>query len=173
RDDDDDDDTLSQCPVCIDVAVPPVVLVPCGHVVCGPCLQKLQASAIASSQQEPRFECPTCREDTKDFVVPVAARQRALLRANTQQALDDVSFMADYDEQRHAAEKRRRLSSSSSSSSSRVSGTQSPVSMHFDAFGVDVSFALSHSDEHVFRTVFFKTIAHNETAIRHAWQESS
>ena len=36
---------LDECPMCLSLAVPPVVLRPCGHVMCGPCLDELERVA--------------------------------------------------------------------------------------------------------------------------------
>ena len=98
------EDTLATCPVCIEIAVPPVVLWSCGHCVCGPCLRKLQAAAAekrSSSSGRVAFDCPECRRLITTYVVPMHARQQALEHASTEQALADLEFMQAYALEQH------------------------------------------------------------------------
>jgi len=88
--------TLPGCPLCFDdVAVPPVVLNECGHLVCGECLLMLEDPR---KKRAAGFSCPLCRATVKSYVVPVQARTAALEHASVSDAKRafDAHFMATH-----------------------------------------------------------------------------
>jgi len=80
---------LDDCPVCLEVAIPPVTLNPCGHMMCGQCLLLVEKKLA--------FNCVVCREPIVDYVVSVNARARVLAAITTddERALD-AEFMLQY-----------------------------------------------------------------------------
>ncbi|XP_060591780.1 tripartite motif-containing protein 2-like [Ruditapes philippinarum] len=60
----------ASCPVCLESGIPPRFL-PCIHVICDPCLQKL-----ITSSEENTFKCPICRKVyPSDAFAHVGSRQ--------------------------------------------------------------------------------------------------
>jgi SNF2 family DNA or RNA helicase len=58
------------CPICLEVDPNPTILIPCGHTVCGECVQKLMDPAMRAAQQDGNDEnstatCPHCRGEIK------------------------------------------------------------------------------------------------------------
>lgn len=61
---------MIQCPICLEDAVPPVILVPCAHTICGPCVQQLRVGAhTALIARRANFRCPCCRVLAKTYVI--------------------------------------------------------------------------------------------------------
>lgn len=61
---------MIQCPICLEDAIPPVILVPCGDVICGPCVQQLRVGAqTALIARRANFRCPCCRVLAKTYVI--------------------------------------------------------------------------------------------------------
>ncbi|KAJ4990987.1 SNF2 family domain-containing protein [Stagonosporopsis vannaccii] len=61
-----------ECPVCFDVELNPTIIVPCGHTVCGECMQKLvdPARGIKDGQETAgAAKCPKCRGELKASMI--------------------------------------------------------------------------------------------------------
>ena len=57
-----------ECPICFEVEVNPTIIVPCGHTICGECVQKLvdPTNAIRDGNEEGGVaKCPHCRGELK------------------------------------------------------------------------------------------------------------
>lgn len=59
-----------ECPICMEADPNPTIIVPCGHTVCGECVQKLIDPAMRAAQQDGNDEtttpkCPHCRGELK------------------------------------------------------------------------------------------------------------
>lgn len=81
---------LDTCPICLEVATPPVLLIACRHIICGECLLEI------ISRYSANCECPLCRQHFVEYVVPVEARQRALAVASDEARAFDAHFMANF-----------------------------------------------------------------------------
>ena len=62
---------VDECSICLGLAVPPLVLVPCGHTFCDACWR---------AWAEVDAKCAMCRSPVTTSVVPVQARARTLAR---------------------------------------------------------------------------------------------
>jgi SNF2 family DNA or RNA helicase len=59
-----------ECPICLEADPNPTIIIPCGHTVCGECVQKLIDPAMRAAQQDGNDEtsipkCPHCRGELK------------------------------------------------------------------------------------------------------------
>jgi hypothetical protein len=91
----------------MEIAVPPLTLVPCGHHLCGTCLQHLRAdSPYGYEPLGAHFPCPMCKAFTTSFVVAVELRNALLraLRDAPERLAADATFMTRY---RRESEARR------------------------------------------------------------------
>ncbi|RAR12268.1 swi snf family dna-dependent atpase [Stemphylium lycopersici] len=59
-----------ECPICLEADPNPTIIIPCGHTVCGECVQKIIDPAMRAAQQDGNDEtstpkCPHCRGELK------------------------------------------------------------------------------------------------------------
>lgn len=56
-----------ECPVCLEADPNPTIIIPCGHTVCGPCVQKLveNANRDRDGSAANKATCPHCRGELK------------------------------------------------------------------------------------------------------------
>ena len=83
---------VPECPVCLDLAVPPVVL-DCDHIMCGPCVRELEGTRPVRSA---RFACPQCRRRVLTYTVPTVFRDAAYQAADDDQRTACDAFMQEY-----------------------------------------------------------------------------
>ena len=60
-----------ECPVCFDADLNPTIIIPCGHTVCGECVQKLvdPTQAIRIGHETVTAKCPQCRGELKASMI--------------------------------------------------------------------------------------------------------
>ncbi|CAA9967088.1 DNA repair protein rad5 [Pyrenophora teres f. maculata] len=79
-----------ECPICMEADPNPTIIVPCGHTVCGECVQKLIDPAMRAAQQDGNDEtttpkCPHCRGELKAKLI---TDYKHFLRAHCPERLD-------------------------------------------------------------------------------------
>ncbi|KAJ4356898.1 hypothetical protein N0V95_002989 [Ascochyta clinopodiicola] len=99
-----------ECPICFEADLNPTIIVPCGHTVCGECVQKLvdPHRAIRDGQENAGgAKCPHCRGELKaamitDFKhfckVHAPEKLDAADRSGSEEVADDASDSDDDDE---------------------------------------------------------------------------
>ena len=104
-----------QCPVCLDANLNPTIIIPCGHTVCGECVQKLvdPSQAIRNGQENVAAKCPQCRGELKASMITdykhfckVHAPEKLdpADRAASEELVEDDSDSDSDDEEREAKE---------------------------------------------------------------------
>ncbi|KAF2128031.1 hypothetical protein P153DRAFT_376928 [Dothidotthia symphoricarpi CBS 119687] len=58
-----------ECPVCLEADPNPTIIIPCGHTVCGECVQKLIDTARSNNEDGRNAKCPHCRGELQPKVI--------------------------------------------------------------------------------------------------------
>ena len=89
-----------KCPVCLEKAVPPVVLDVCGHTMCAECMRRMRDTVGDTDEEHGAlrtgFRCPNCRRLSVRFIVSEDLRKAQLIDATEEERARDAEFMCTY-----------------------------------------------------------------------------
>lgn len=58
-----------ECPICLEADPNPTIIIPCGHTVCGECVQRLIDPTRSNNEEGAKAKCPHCRGELQSKVI--------------------------------------------------------------------------------------------------------